>query len=120
MRCWRASKPAEVKTPGYLRDNIHVDLLAAGYLEFATKLAAGNAELLRLNPSGYTETQGEFATRVAREMRARSTLKCEVILGTQTDFSEPRKRLNSQPAAARFPAWDEAKAWDAFAKFYEV
>ena len=27
MRNWREGKPAEVKTPDYLRDNIHVDLL---------------------------------------------------------------------------------------------
>jgi nucleoside-diphosphate-sugar epimerase len=120
LRCWREGKPAEVKTPDYVRDNIHVDLLAASYAKHATDLVSLPTGGLRVNPSGYAERQGEFAARVAREVRARSSLKCELILGTQTDFSEPRQRLNTQPVAAQFPAWSETKAWDAFVKFYGV
>lgn len=119
LRCWRESKPAEVKTPDYIRDNIHVDLLAAGYVNHVEQVLASKEANLRCNPSGYVESQGEFAARVAREVRARSNLKCELILGRQTDFSEPRKRINTRPASAAFPAWNESKAWDAFVKFYE-
>jgi len=118
LRCWREGKPAEVKTPDYVRDNIHVDLLAARYVKHVAELDGGKMSTVRSNPSGYVESQGEFATRVAREIRARSSLKCELILGRQTDFSEPRKRVNAQPLAPVFPAWSEALAWDAFARFY--
>jgi hypothetical protein len=41
-----------------------------------------------------------------------------LILARQTDFSEPLNRMNTEPAAKLTPAWNESKAWDAFAEFY--
>ena len=118
MRNWQAGKIAEVKTPDYVRDNIHVDLLALAYAEFAGRVAASTERLLSTNPSGYIGPQSEFAARVAREVRARTGWACELKLSRQEDFSEPLKRVNTEPAAKLVPEWTEATAWDTFTEFY--
>jgi nucleoside-diphosphate-sugar epimerase len=119
MRNWAAGKTAEVKTPDYLRDNIHVDLLAAAYTQFAGRIAGSKAALLKINPRGYVGKQGEFAGRVAREMRSRLGWPCELKLAVQEDFSEPLERVNTDPVETMFPGWNESAAWDAFAGFYQ-
>lgn len=118
MKNWRDAKPVEVKTPDYLRDNIHVDLLAAVYTHFAARIAALKTGETAFNPSGYVEKQGAFAQRVAREVRARLGWACELILARQESFTEPLERANNQPAAVLAPDWNEARAWDAFTSFY--
>lgn len=117
MKCFFAGTAAEVRTPLYVRDNIHVDLLAAAYARFAEDLAA-NARPDAAHPSGYVESQGVFAKRFAAEMARRLDLKCDVTLGTQTEFSEPLMRINTQPAAQAIAGWDEAAAWDRLAEYY--
>lgn len=118
VKNWKAGQPCEVKTPDYLRDNIHVELLAAAYVQFATQAASAKAPLLKTNPSGYVEIQGAFAQRVARELSPRTGWKCELILAQQTDFSEPLNRTNTEPAVQFVPDWSESKAWDRFAEYY--
>jgi len=119
MKTWCEGKAAGVKTPDYLRDNIHVDLLAAAYGEFFNRVAAMKSGEVKLNPGQYVETQGDFASRVAREVRKRLGWECKLELSKQTDFSEPLRRVNTDAIAPLFPNWNEAKAWDAFAEFYE-
>lgn len=114
-RTWKEGKIAEVRTPLYVRDNIHVGLLASVYPGFVARVAAG-ASGVRFNPSGYVETQGAFAERFAREMRARSSLACEVRLARQTEFGEPMVRINTEPAAP--PGWDDSAEWNACAAAY--
>jgi len=118
MRTWKEGKPARVKTPDYLRDNIHVDLLAAVYAQFAGRVAGTEGSVARFNPSGYIETQGVFAQHVAREVRGRLGWPCELELARQEDFSEPLRRVNTEPAAPLVSNWNEGKAWDAVAEFY--
>ncbi len=118
MNQWKAGKLCEVKTPEYLRDNLHVDLLAATYAKFVATVAAEKSGCMKMNPSGYVETQGEFAQRVAREVRSRLGWACELNLAKQEDFSEPLQRANTQSATKMVPEWNEAKAWDAFVNFY--
>jgi UDP-glucose 4-epimerase len=118
MRSWKEGKSAGVRTPDYVRDNIHVDLLAAAYAKFAGQVMETKAALSRLNPSGYIETQGEFAQRIAREVRQRLGWECKLELARQEDFSEPLRRVNTDPAVTLFPAWNESAAWDAFVEFY--
>ena len=115
IKTWREGKPAEVRTPDYVRDNIHVDLLAKVYASFAAA-TAGSSGVTRANPSGYVETQGAFAQRFAREIGPRLSLCAEVALAKQADFSEPLVRHNTQTAVA--PGWSESKAWDEIAAFY--
>lgn len=118
MRHWRDGKGFEVQTPDYVRDNIHVNLLATAYVDFCRQVAGAKTSLLKTNPSGYAESQGQFAQRAARETRARTGWPCELKFARQTDFSEPLNRTNTEPAATRFPEWNEADAWDAFVAYY--
>jgi len=118
IKTWFAAKTAEVRTPLYVRDNIHVSCLAAHYARYAENIAAG-AAAPKCGPMGYVESQGAFTMRFAAEMRKRLELPCEVGLGTQTDFSEPLVRVNTQ--AAKLPAseWSESAAWDELAVYYQ-
>jgi hypothetical protein len=72
-----------------------------------------------MNPSGYTESQGAFALRVAAHMRERLGLACELDLKPQREFTEPRVRINTEPATAIVPDWKEDAAWDDFAAYYK-
>ena len=94
MRTWLKGETAAVKTPDYVRDNIHVSLLAKAYADFVGNLPT-EPGFQKLNPSGYVESQGSFALRFARNMRDRLTLPCELDLKQQTDFAEPRIRINT-------------------------
>src|SRR5262249_3745265 len=70
MRTWLAGETARVQTPRYVRDNIHVSLLAKAYSDFVgASPPLGAARWL--NPSGYVESQGAFAERVRRETAVR-------------------------------------------------
>jgi UDP-glucose 4-epimerase len=64
----------------------------------------------KLNPSGYVETLGVFAHRVAAAMRP--GMECSVELASQTDFSEPLTRVNVDSAARYVGEWNESDAWD--------
>lgn len=117
IKTWASGKPASVQTPLYVRDNIHVSLLAKCYAQYASDLDAGRAPH-RLNPSGYVESQGAFTLRFAREMKARLGLACEVELKDQTQFTEPRVRINTDQPDVNALGWNEAKAWDEVAVYY--
>jgi nucleoside-diphosphate-sugar epimerase len=117
---WKAGLAAAVRTPTYVRDNMHVDLLALSYADFVTVVAQRRGAVQRRNPSGYIESQGCFTARFAAAMRQRSHLACGVHLAVQTDFPEPMVRVNMEPAAPHFPQWDEAVAWDRIAAFYDM
>jgi len=116
IRTWAQGNPAAVNTPDYVRDNIHVDLLAKVYTNFASQLPAQSGES-RLNPSGYIESQGRFAQRFAAEMEARLGIACRLDLAVQTAFDEPLLRINTDPASG-LVAWEEGGAWDALADYY--
>lgn len=117
IKTWASGKPASVQTPLYVRDNIHVSLLAKCYAKYAADLNAGRAPI-RLNPSGYVESQGAFTLRFAREMKPRLGLACEVELKDQTQFAEPRVRINTDLPDAHALGWNEAAAWDELAGYY--
>jgi UDP-glucose 4-epimerase len=118
MKTWAEGKAANVKTPDYVRDNIHVDLLAGAYRQFAERLLTSSKPICKRNPSGYVESQGTFALRVAREVKARTAWACEVQLARQTEFSEPLIRINEHSATRLVPTWNETVAWDQFVSFY--
>jgi UDP-glucose 4-epimerase len=117
INCWRTHKTALVRTPLYLRDNIHVDLLALAYANFVSDIVDSGKDA-RIGISGYRETQGAFAERMACEMRDRLALECRLELAKQTDFSEPLVRLNDDLPDLVALGWSETKAWDSLAKYY--
>lgn len=118
MRTWKQGDVARVNTPDYVRDNIHIRLLASAYVKYVSEVAESTGKDSKLNPSGYIETQGDFAQRFAIAMRERLPLECRLELGSQTDFSEPLMRVNTQSAAHYVKDWDEASAWDEVANSY--
>jgi len=116
LKNWFGGKTPSVNTPRYVRDNIPVSLLALVYSNFAETLSTGQS---RLGPSGYVESQGAFARRVARETGKRLGLPCEVALNEQTDFSEPLVRINTDRVDISALDWSEERAWNEFAEYYD-
>ncbi len=117
IRCWRDGKVATVNTPDYVRDNIHVSLMARDYANFVSTLPASAGYKAR-NPSGYVESQGAFACRFAAEMEKQLGIACAVELKQQSDFNEPMKRINSDKPDEAALNWSEKTAWDDIAEFY--
>lgn len=117
VKNWLTGKTPGIETPAYVRDNIHVSLLAKAYAQFASRVP-GAAHALKLNPSGYVESQGAFALRFAREMKPRLSVACEVELKNQTQFAEPRVRINTDVLDPTALGWNEAAAWDELAAYY--
>ena len=117
VRTWRAGETPCVNTPAYIRDNIHVSLMAQHYAHFVNNLSC-DAGFAKTNPSGYVESQGGFAQRFAREMQSRLDMPCQVDLAHQTEFSEPRIRVNTDALDATALDWDETTAWDEIGKYY--
>jgi hypothetical protein len=108
---------ASVRTPDYIRDNIHVSLLSAAYVAFAEQLFEPGA-VTRMNPSGYVESQRAFAERVASEMRSRTSWECGLQCSKQTVFDEPMERINTNKLDAASLGWSESAAWDELAEYY--
>ena len=118
MKTWMAGGTPSCSSPAYVRDNIHVSLLAKAYSRFAQSLEA-TPGFTRINPSGYIESQGAFTLRMAQEMRPRLNLPCLVELKQQSDFPEPRVRINTDIADANTLGWNESAAWDDLTTFYQ-
>jgi len=116
IKCWFDGIAATVNTPNYVRDNIHVSLLAKSYAHFATTLSSG---ISRINPSGYVESQGAFTERFAAQMRQRLNRQCEFSLKRQTEYPEPRVRINTDLVDAELLRWSETAAWDELAAYYD-
>jgi nucleoside-diphosphate-sugar epimerase len=118
MKSWFQGATPRCNNPAYVRDNIHVSLLAKTYVAFAEGLPA-TAGFSRIGPSGYPESQGAFTLRLAAEMRPRLRLPCPVELKAQAEFPEPRVRINVDIPDARALGWNESAAWDEMARYYQ-
>jgi UDP-glucose 4-epimerase len=116
IKNWLAGATPNCSSPAYVRDNIHVSLLAKAYAQFAMVVPTDG--FARTNPSGYVESQGAFALRLAQEMHPRLGLPCPVELKKQVDFPEPRVRINTDPVNADALGWDESAAWGEMADYY--
>ncbi len=118
LKNWLAGAIPVCSSPSYVRDNIHVSLLAKVYAHFARDLTSVPG-FTRINPSGYAESQGAFSLRLAEEMRVRLNLPCLVELKKQTDFPEPRVRINTDFPDVEAVGWNESTAWDGLAAYYQ-
>ena len=117
IKSWLSHGTPSCSSPAYVRDNIHVSLLARAYVQFATTLPR-EPGFSKLNPSGYAESQGAFTLRVAEELRPRLNLPCQVELKKQAEFPEPRVRINTDVLDPGALGWDESTAWDDYAAYY--
>lgn len=114
---WLAGGTPNIATPDYVRDNIHVSLLARAYLHFCEDVVE-RKELKRATPGGYVESQGAFAARFAKEFKKRTGLSCCLAVTKQIDFPEPMIRINGTATAHEVPEWDESAAWDQAISYY--
>lgn len=117
IREWKEKKCAHVSLPEYIRDNVPVSLLAKAYVAFAESLPE-TPGYSQTNPSYYRGSQGEFTTLFANEMRKRLNLPCEFTVAQQTEFTEPKERLNLDPINPDELDWNEKQAWDELAAYY--
>lgn len=109
---WRDGKVAIVNTPRYIRDNIHVSVLAEHYSLFV------NSALDYASPSGFVGSQEEFVRRFACEIRERTGEKCELYIADQKTFTEPLIRIG-RGVSVPFDATQLNKdAWDDIAANY--
>jgi len=115
IKKWVQGENALVSHPEYIRDNIHVSLLAKAYVFFAEKLS-DQAGFEKINPSGYAGSQGAFTDQFAKQMRQQLGLACQYELQTQMDFAEPKERVNFDSLA--FIPWSEEQAWEDLASYY--
>ncbi len=111
---WLEHNTPMVASPDYVRDNIHVSLLAKAYSLFAESLSG----TCTFRPCGYQESQGAFTRRFSAAMETRWGMPCPFEIGTQTAFPEPRIRLNTDPLDMKALAWEETLAWDDLAHYY--
>ena len=116
IKNWLAGAVPNCSSPAYIRDNIHVSLLAKAYARFAAEIPT--VGFARTNPGGYAESQGTFTMRLSREMSPRLGVPCPVELKKQVEFPEPRIRINTDPVDADAVGWDESNAWDEMADYY--
>jgi nucleoside-diphosphate-sugar epimerase len=117
IQTWKSGAPAIVSTPDYIRDNIHVSLLAKAYSHFVKSVDAKSG-YIKYNPSGYVESQKDFAKRFALEMEPRLRRPCRLEYKEQTEYLEPRTRVNIDAVNALDLNWDEKQAWDELAGYY--
>ncbi|MDE2027049.1 MAG: NAD(P)-dependent oxidoreductase [Candidatus Omnitrophica bacterium] len=115
MRSWLKDETAVVKTPDYVRDNVHIGALAGAYADFVNRDWQG---YVKFNPSGYVESQKDFALRVSHEVSQRWQKPCRVAFAEQKDFNEPLMRYNTDPIYGVVSDWNEAHAWDEIAEYY--
>ena len=108
IQSWFKGEVPSVRTPLYVRDNIHVDLLAAAYAAFAQQVPS-RPGISKLNPSFYVESQGAFANRFATEMQSRLNIACPVSLLKQAEFAEPMVRVNTDQIDGAALGWRKAR-----------
>jgi UDP-glucose 4-epimerase len=71
-----------------------------------------------INPSGYSESQGAFALRLARELGPRLGVATPINFDEQTEFPEPAVRINTDLSPLAALGWDESAARDGIASYY--
>lgn len=112
---WFAEWTPLIKTPLYVRDNIHVELLAKSFVYWLEHMPKDKGDSV-FSPSGYVSNMGDFVALVAKEMQTRLELECKYKLGEQKDFSQPMTLVNETPLKPLFPDWNASEAWDALAE----
>jgi len=117
VREWSEGRIPIVFSPDYVRDNIHVSLLAQAYRRFCEGALEPNSPS-HCAPSGYVETQGTFARRFAREIGKRLGRDLRFEFQGQAEFTEPKARFNSQPATELIAGWLEEDAWAELTEYY--
>lgn len=117
VHCWLRGETPLVRTPDTVRDNVAITVLAADYARFALQLAGPDRPRLKRNPSGWVESNLDFARRLARALRPRLGRSCPVRAAPGSRGAhppgEPPARYNTDSLPAPLPQF-----WDDLARFY--
>lgn len=114
FQAWTEGRAAEIRTPDYVRDHVPAPRLALAYVAAANRMLEARAPAA-FRPSGHVERIGDFAERVAGEVRSRTGMACALIQHEQRAFPEPLRRANSEPCLAES---DAPAFWDAYVDYY--
>lgn len=117
MQSWFAGKTAHVSGPRYVRDHIHIRRLASCYAQFVSETGTRGGR--KIGPSGYIESLGDFARRVAQETRKRTKLLCPTSFGWHNDFDEPAIRINTTMFSTD-TSTDDLALWDEYVHYYQL
>jgi len=116
-RNWLYRRIPQVRRPDTIRDNIAVTTLAADYADFVAAVLEKMEPFRKRNPSGWVESNLQFARRVAAELRPRLNMPCEISVAPESKGkhpdSEPPERYNTEPLQPPGPTF-----WDDLARFY--
>jgi len=116
FRSWFAGETPVVRTPLYLRDHLPAPLLARAYAEHLAALLSDPATAAVARPSGWQASQAAFAEKLAAEAGPRLARECRTAFAEQTEFPEPLRRVNAEPA--RRDGWDEPAFWDDYVRWH--
>ena len=119
IKTWMKGDVPQVRYPDYIRDNIHVSLLAKYYLYIVETVARDRKPFLKLSPTQNAEAQGEFASRFSKEISKRLDITCELENLENAEYSDPIKRINTDSLSSVIENWNEIEAWDQIADFYK-
>lgn len=117
MEQWRKGLSAKVLTPKYIRDNIHVRLLAKAYLKAVGDIPQHDC-FKSYRPSGIVDTQEKFAERISEETKMRTGLDCKLVISEQTEIAEPLVRRNTELVDETVMKYSEIELWDSFINYY--
>lgn len=107
---WMSGQVPGCRTPGWVRDNIPVQLLARAY---AWCCEEGPDHF---GPSGYVERLGDFVARLSRELGPRLGVACPYTLAEEPALGQPTVRINVDGCG--FLGGSESQWWDELAEFY--
>jgi UDP-glucose 4-epimerase len=114
---WSLGEPLVLKTPDFIRDNIHVRLLAEHYASWIENLQSQPSQIQSF-PSGYVEKIGDFAERVAIEMRKRTGWACDIQRSKKPMDNQPTTLHNTEVIKHR-PFTQEQTDWDLLAEWFQ-
>ena len=116
LELWLNNNPAQVFIPDYIRDNIHVELLALSYANWIRSFLNPNIQDTVFRPSGYRMSVKNFVSHFAKAMRPRLQRPCDFICLEQSDFSQPLQLVNNTDIAESLQVSTEPY-WDNLADF---
>jgi UDP-glucose 4-epimerase len=108
---------ARVQTPGYVRDNIRVSLLAKSYAAFVGASPAPGTARAASARAATRRVKGPLPSACAARLRHDSTRPADSSWA-QTEFLGPAVRINTDLLDAGILGWSEAQAWDELVAFY--
>ena len=112
---WKQGKRPHLTVANYIRDNIHVELLAQCYAFWVQEIMKENHSHI-FAPSGYRLSMQKFTELFATEMRLRLGWACEFQSSDASTEVQPLELLHDFSATNCVPTWNPTVFWDRLAE----